>query len=538
MTIMKRISLAFLLIVFCFLFISTIVAEAAPVGKITRIEGRVDVLKAGQRSVMNVSLGDSVDVGDIYRAKTNSRAEITFINKNILRIAPATRVQVSQYSDEGNRSNQVMKLDRGKVQAVSGEEFVKKVSSFAEGNKFEVHTPNAVAGIRGSGMTVGFAQMVTGLFFETGKGYFYNPSAPGRVVNVTAGFVSFVVGTGGIPSRPVQGNVSYVGGSGSSSPQAENTTASTGTGNSNLNVQLTSLTSSVATTTLFTPPPVIPNVFVGVVPSLSGTYNDPFETVNVSLNNVKFYGPTATGTPQSWKADSVTGTYESIRNSPGTNFKGMALSGSGMTANLIITSDLDTGLMSGNWTANIASGNAPTGVGTCTTPFTFSGTAAGTWNGTIVGNTETGVINGNASGVAPSVLTQDPIAAPNILVGSLPVLSGTLGSPNMFVELTNVKFYGPSATAPQVWLGAVTGSFDPASPLSARLNTPVTLTSGANVATFTLNGVNGTAWTGSVTSGSAPSGVGTYPSPIVFSGHSTGTVGASSISGTASGTAK
>ncbi len=78
MTIMKRISLAFLLIVFCFLFISTIVAEAAPVGKITRIEGRVDVLKTGQRSVMNVSLGDSVDVGDIYRAKTNSRAEITF----------------------------------------------------------------------------------------------------------------------------------------------------------------------------------------------------------------------------------------------------------------------------------------------------------------------------------------------------------------------------------------------------------------------------------------------------------------------------
>jgi len=108
---MKRISLAFLLIVFSFLFISTIIAEAAPVGKITRIEGRVDVLKAGQRSVMNVSLGDNVDVGDIYRAKTNSRAEITFFNKNILRIAPATRVQVSQYSDEGNRSNQVMKLD-------------------------------------------------------------------------------------------------------------------------------------------------------------------------------------------------------------------------------------------------------------------------------------------------------------------------------------------------------------------------------------------------------------------------------------------
>jgi len=187
-------------------------------------------------------------------------------------------VQVSQYSDEGNRSNQVMKLDRGKVQAVSGEEFVKKVSSFAEGNKFEVHTPNAVAGIRGSGMTVGFAQMVTGLFFETGKGYFYNPSAPGRVVNVTAGFVSFVVSSGGMQSRPVQGNVSYVGGSGSSSPRQK--------------IQRPRRAQPTAISMFSSPvlpprhydnsfhaAPVIPNVFVGAVPSLSGTYNDPFETV-------------------------------------------------------------------------------------------------------------------------------------------------------------------------------------------------------------------------------------------------------------------
>ena len=109
-------------------------------------------------------------------------------------------------------------MDRGKVEAVSGQEFVKKVSSFAEGNKFEVHTPNAVAGIRGSGMTIGFAQMVTGLFFSTGRGYFFNPNQPGIVRNVSAGFVSFVVGTGGLPSRPVPGNVSYVGGGTGAAP--------------------------------------------------------------------------------------------------------------------------------------------------------------------------------------------------------------------------------------------------------------------------------------------------------------------------------
>ena len=210
---MKRVSLACGFVALTLLFVLT--AAAAPVGKITRVEGRVDVLKTSQRIVKSVSLGDSVDVGDIYRAKTNSRAEITFFNKNTLRIAPATRVQISEYSDDGTRSSQIMKLERGRVEARSGEEFIKKVSSFAEGNKFEVHTPNAVAGIRGSGMAVGYAQMVTGLFFSTGRGYFYNPNSVDRkVVNVTAGFVSFVVGAGGSPSRPVQGNASYVGGAG------------------------------------------------------------------------------------------------------------------------------------------------------------------------------------------------------------------------------------------------------------------------------------------------------------------------------------
>ncbi len=178
-TSMKKRILQCLFLVCSILFVISSAAYAAPVGKITGLEGKVDVLKAGQRTVAGVSLGDNVDVGDIYRAKTNSRAEITFFNKNFLRIHPATRVQISQYSDDGTRSNQIMKMDRGKVEAVSGQEFIRKVSSFAEGNKFEVHTPNAIAGIRGSGMTVGFAQMVTGLFFSTGRGYFYNPNQPG-----------------------------------------------------------------------------------------------------------------------------------------------------------------------------------------------------------------------------------------------------------------------------------------------------------------------------------------------------------------------
>ncbi|MDD3846354.1 MAG: FecR domain-containing protein [Syntrophorhabdaceae bacterium] len=532
---MKKTSLAGFLVAFVVLFIAVIGAYAAPVGKITRIEGRVDVLKEGQRVVRNVSLGDSVDVGDIYRAKTNSRAEITFFNKNIIRIAPATRMQVSQYSDDGTKSNQIMKLERGKVQAVSSEEFVKKVSSFAEGNRFEVQTPNAVAGIRGSGMTVGFAQMVTGLFFSTGKGYFYNPRAPGRVVNVAAGFVSFVVGTGGAPSRPVRGNVSYVGGTGEAPPGTGGSGGGGNTSGSGLNIEAANVTSVVNTGYTFTPPPVIPNVFVGSVESLSGTYHDPLETVNISLNKVKFYGPTATGIPQSWEADSVTGTYTSV--GEGNTFQGMALSGGGVTANFILTSDIETSSDAGNWTANIASGKAPEGVGTCKTAFTFSGTAAGTWSGQLVNDTHVGTISGTASGEAPSVLTQDPVAAPNTVVGSIASLSGFAGTTTwMEVQLNNVKFYGSSATAkPQIWqAGSVSGTSSPGG-LPAFVNVDIPLQSGANSAVFTVYSADGSNWKASVNSGSAPGGVGGYTGAVTFSGSANGTNTSTTLNGAASG---
>ena len=514
---MRKAFIITFLAVFALLFITAACVDAAPVGKITKLEGRVDVLKAGQRSVTPVSLGGNVDVGDIYRTKTDGRAEITFFNKNILRIAPATRVQVSRYSDDGTRSNQIMKLERGRVQAISGEEFIKKVSTFAEGNKFEVHTPNAVAGIRGSGMTTGFTQMITGLFFHTGRGYFYNPLAPGRVVNVSGGFMSFIVGIGGTPSYPVRGNVAYVAGSGF----APGGTGNGSTGN-NLNNMVNFQNTAFDQTYVFTQQPIVPSVLVGTVPHLSGMYGDSYSGLGISINNVKFYGPTMTGVPQSWVADSVTGSYWNFDKGPG-SFS-FPVSGSGLSANVTVSGD-DADYY-GNWSAAITNGTAPSGVGTCTQPFTFSGSAAGTFSGSVIG---TGTITGVASGTA-----SQPLQIPNVYVGNIQYLEGSNGS--IFVMLNDVKFYGPSMTSvPQSWsTNSISGSvFSPPPSGTVSLTGPTTqsaqlIVTGSTASTISAN----------ITNGSAPSGVGSYTGPVAFSGTASMTYGAGSISGgTASGTA-
>ncbi len=208
----KNIVLTGAIVMFAFLFCAPFVSVAAPIGKVTRVEGRVDVLKAGKQLVTKVAQGDDVDIGDIFRTKTASTAEITFLNKNVLKIDPATRVEITHYAMEGDRVNQTMKLQRGKVQAVSGGDFIKKISSAVEGNKFEVHTPNAVAGIRGSHMVVNFTRLTTALFFWTGKGYFYNPRYPKKIVDITGGFMSSITGMDGIPTTPQPASDAYAGG--------------------------------------------------------------------------------------------------------------------------------------------------------------------------------------------------------------------------------------------------------------------------------------------------------------------------------------
>ena len=366
------------------------VAYSAPVGTVTRVEGRVDVLKAGQASVSPVAQGSVVDVGDIYRSKTDGRAEITFFNKNILRIAPATRVQVSRYSDEGDRSDQIMKLERGRVEAVSGEEFIKKVSSFAEGNRFEVHTPNAVAGIRGSGMIVGFQRFVTGLFFSTGRGYFYNPASPAQIVNVSGGFMSFITGPGGLPTRPRPGNMAYVGG-GDIAPAGGGD--GDGPGGPGFLTQGAPFDSSY----VFTQQRVdIPNVFVGSVSDLHGFAYGETSSISISVNDVKFYGPSATGQPTIWNAASVSGSYEG---DVGSELLSQSIpiynSQHGMSAVTTVNS-----WGGGSWNATVSQGLAEQGVGGYTQPFNFSGTASGTYT-TVESEITYGTISGTASGTVP-----------------------------------------------------------------------------------------------------------------------------------------
>jgi hypothetical protein len=129
---------------------------ADAVGKISFLNGRVDILPQGQGVAIPLESGAPVSLKDIIRTKSNSRAEITFNDGTVVRLAQSTRVEVKNYlfDESGARKKGVLNLFRGKIRSI-----------VPEGSKgIDVLTPNAKASATGSDFF---------FIYEKGSSWFY-----------------------------------------------------------------------------------------------------------------------------------------------------------------------------------------------------------------------------------------------------------------------------------------------------------------------------------------------------------------------------
>jgi hypothetical protein len=121
-------------------------AQADAVGRLTLVEGRVDLLRGGQLPATPVKVDDGVQPGDVLRTKSLSKAQVTFIDNSTLAIAPESRVAIEAYMFDAaqNKRNAVLHLFQGLAHAV-----VSKVYKSAEPD-FVIKTHTAIMGIRGT----------------------------------------------------------------------------------------------------------------------------------------------------------------------------------------------------------------------------------------------------------------------------------------------------------------------------------------------------------------------------------------------------
>ncbi|MEN3033371.1 MAG: FecR family protein [Aquificaceae bacterium] len=111
---------------------------ALEVGKVDEFSGKVDRLKRGEvRAVPIQTRNFPLLVGDIVRTKTESSANLSFIDGNRVQLGPLSRLDVLEYQD-AKRVN----IPRGRV--------LFEITRLRAGQGFEVRTPTAILGVKGT----------------------------------------------------------------------------------------------------------------------------------------------------------------------------------------------------------------------------------------------------------------------------------------------------------------------------------------------------------------------------------------------------
>jgi hypothetical protein len=173
-------------------------AEHEGIGFYTAVSGRVEVTHPGEGRVVPVRLHDHVVFKDVIETKDDSRTKAFFQDDSVLTVGTNSRVEINEYIYDPDQSvrRAIVKLMQGQVRAL-----VSKVFK-ANGSKFEVHTPTAVAAARGTYFTVWVNDGQSGIINIGEKGG-VDFTSGGSTVLVEPGYFSVARG-GEPPSVPME----------------------------------------------------------------------------------------------------------------------------------------------------------------------------------------------------------------------------------------------------------------------------------------------------------------------------------------------
>lgn len=138
-----------LLSVASLLFFSTAHADDSH-GVMMVVKGDIKVTRAKDAKVETAKVGLKVLPGDSITAGPDSRAKIVMSDKNVLNISPDTKIVIEKYSNNGADKNVELKVEYGKIRASVEQKYD------GEKSKFNVKTPSAVAGVRGTDFLTGY----------------------------------------------------------------------------------------------------------------------------------------------------------------------------------------------------------------------------------------------------------------------------------------------------------------------------------------------------------------------------------------------
>jgi hypothetical protein len=155
-------------------------APAAPVGSFIQVEGAVEVLHQGRPPAVPAKVRDGVSKGDQVRTKSQSRAQLRFVDDTVLTVSPGSSVLIEDYlydAPQGYRQA-ALHLFRGLAYTA-----VNRILQ-TEKPDFVIKTHTAVFGVRGTRFFTLAAVKFSGNYLEQGAAEMTALAAPTQPVRL------------------------------------------------------------------------------------------------------------------------------------------------------------------------------------------------------------------------------------------------------------------------------------------------------------------------------------------------------------------
>lgn len=116
------------------------------------VKGDIKVTSGKDGKTEGAKVGRKVFAGDSITAGPDSRAKVVMSDRNILNVSPDSKIVIEKYATDakGDSKNVEIKVEYGKVRAQIEQKYD------GDKSKFNIKTPTAVAGVRGTDFITGF----------------------------------------------------------------------------------------------------------------------------------------------------------------------------------------------------------------------------------------------------------------------------------------------------------------------------------------------------------------------------------------------
>lgn len=194
------------------LILSAILFVAGPAvaqnvhGDLKVVKGDVQIKSSKSGQTTRARIGEKVYPKDVVITGKDSRAKIVMIDKNEINISPESQVEIQNYEfdPKAGKKDVLLNVIYGKVRSKVEQKYDGKSS------RFQIKTPAAVAGVRGTDFMTSFnrGNQTTQVVTFSGQVEFGLPGPKGTILNpvmVNPGsFASQVMGQMPTPPAPVE----------------------------------------------------------------------------------------------------------------------------------------------------------------------------------------------------------------------------------------------------------------------------------------------------------------------------------------------